>query len=74
MAWYFVKHGENFFALKMLDITVIKKKGKTLYAVHEIYENVQYEGVSKNFRTGRLERELQILQLSATRRSYIAIL
>jgi hypothetical protein len=26
-----------------------------------------YEGVSKSFRTGRLERELQIVQLSATR-------
>jgi hypothetical protein len=26
-----------------------------------------YEGVSKSFRTGHLERELQIVQLSATR-------
>jgi len=25
-----------------------------------------YEGVSKRFRTGRLERELEIVQLSAT--------
>jgi len=33
-----------------------------------------YEGESKNFRTGRLERELQIAQLSATRCSYIATL
>jgi len=33
-----------------------------------------YEGVSKSFRTGRLERELQIVQLSATRGSFIAIL
>jgi hypothetical protein len=33
-----------------------------------------YEGVSKSFRTGRLERELQIVQLSATRCSCIAIL
>jgi len=33
-----------------------------------------YEGVSKIFRTGRLERELQMLQLSTTTRSYIAIL
>jgi hypothetical protein len=31
-----------------------------------------YEGVSKSFRTGRLERELQVVQLSAT--SCIAIL
>jgi hypothetical protein len=35
---------------------------------------VMYEGVSKSFRTGRLERELQMVQLSATRCSCIAIL
>jgi hypothetical protein len=33
-----------------------------------------WEGVSKSFRTGRLERELQMIQLSATRCSCIAIL
>jgi hypothetical protein len=33
-----------------------------------------YEGVFKSFRTGRLERELQMIQLSATRCSCIAIL
>jgi hypothetical protein len=33
-----------------------------------------YEGISKSFRTGRLERELQMVQLSATRRSCISIL
>jgi hypothetical protein len=33
-----------------------------------------YECVSKRFRTGRLERELQMVQLSATRCSCIAIL
>jgi hypothetical protein len=33
-----------------------------------------YEGVSKSFRTGRQERELQMVQLSATRCSCIAIL
>jgi hypothetical protein len=31
-----------------------------------------YEGVDKSFRTGRLERELQIVQLSATRCSCVA--
>jgi hypothetical protein len=35
---------------------------------------VSYEGVSKSFRTGRLEPELQMVQLSATRCSSIAIL
>jgi hypothetical protein len=33
-----------------------------------------YEGVSKSFWTGRLEQELQMVQLSATRCSCIAIL
>jgi len=33
-----------------------------------------YEGVTKSFRTDRLERELQMVQLSATRCSCIAIL
>jgi hypothetical protein len=32
-----------------------------------------YEGVSKSFWTGRLERELQMVQLSATRCSCVAI-
>jgi hypothetical protein len=35
---------------------------------------IKYEGVSKSFRTGRLQRELQIVQLSATGCSCIAIL
>jgi len=33
-----------------------------------------YDGVSKSFRTGLLERELLMLQLFATRCSFIAIL
>jgi hypothetical protein len=33
-----------------------------------------YEGVSKSFRSSRLEQELQMIQLSATRCSCIAIL
>jgi len=33
-----------------------------------------YEGISKSFRTGRLSRELQMVQLSATRCSCVAIL
>jgi hypothetical protein len=34
----------------------------------------QYEGVTKSFRTGRLEQELLMLQLSANRYNCIAIL
>jgi len=33
----------------------------------------RYDGVSKNFQTGLLEPELQMVQRSATRCSYIAI-
>jgi hypothetical protein len=46
--------------------------------IHETYSRIQfvrsYEGVSKSFRTSCLERELQTVQLSATRCSCIAIL
>jgi hypothetical protein len=49
-----------------------------MYGLFSYFRNCQmkilYEGVSKSFRTGRLERELQIVQLSATRCSCIAIL
>jgi hypothetical protein len=37
-------------------------------------EPIRYDGISKSFRTGRLERELQMAQLSGTRCSCIAIL
>jgi hypothetical protein len=36
--------------------------------------SVLYEGVSKSFRTGRMELELQMVQISAIKYSYIAIL
>jgi hypothetical protein len=36
--------------------------------------NIAYESVYKSFRTGRLERELQMVQLSATRNRCITIL
>jgi hypothetical protein len=46
-----------------------------MYCVREILLfNVLYEGVSRGFRTGRLEREQQMIQLSAARCSCIAIL
>jgi hypothetical protein len=37
-------------------------------------QGLTYEGVSESFRTGRLEQELQMVQLSATRYRCIAIL
>jgi hypothetical protein len=48
------------------DITGIvpeRESGRSSIAAVEVL----YEGVSRSFRTGRLERELQMLQLSATR-------
>jgi hypothetical protein len=43
-------------------------------ATRQLRSQLQYVGVSKSFRTGRLEQELQMVQLSATRCSCIAIL
>jgi hypothetical protein len=40
----------------------------------EEWKGYTHEGVSKSFRTGRLGREMQMVQLSATRCSCIAIL
>jgi hypothetical protein len=40
----------------------------------ERLQALNVRGVSKSYRTGRLERELQMVQLSATRCSFIAIL
>jgi hypothetical protein len=45
------------------------KTGKNRNCIRPLYKSV-----SKSFRTGRLERELQMVQLSATRCSCIAIL
>jgi hypothetical protein len=47
---------------------------RTLRTRMKMRAPVNYEGVSKSFRTGRLERELQMVKLSATRCSCIAIL
>jgi len=38
------------------------------------FPDVQYDCVSKSFRTGYLERELQVIKLSATRCDCITIL
>jgi hypothetical protein len=56
-----------------------------VYAISKVQENtglelnrthqlLVYKGVSKSFQTGRLVRELQMVQLSATRCSCITIL
>jgi hypothetical protein len=56
------------FSLKYEEL--IKDKFQSTSSPHRR----MYEGVSKSFRIGRLERELQMVQLSATRCSFIAIL
>jgi hypothetical protein len=43
------------------------------YIVYTMFMYVMYEGVSKCFRTDRMERELQMVKLSATSCSCISI-
>jgi hypothetical protein len=47
---------------------------KWIEVLREFLSTCTHEGVSKSFRTGRLERELQMVQLSATKCSCNAIL
>jgi hypothetical protein len=54
---------------KRTDKTITKREDN-----FECDKENTYEGVSKRFRTGRLERELRMVQLSATRCNCIAIL
>jgi hypothetical protein len=64
--------------LTLLDFTTLIIFGEEYKVITpyfcKIHFNIRQEGVSKSFRTGRLERELQMVQLSATRYSCVAIL
>jgi hypothetical protein len=53
--------------IALLEVEILKQ-------LHNEELHDTYEGISKSFRTGRLQRELQMVQLSATRCSCIAIL
>jgi len=58
-----------FFALSIQTITLrLQISCRITQDVAGIRRNLQaiHEGVSKSFRTGRLERELQMVQLSDT--------
>jgi len=55
-------------SLKHINITV------SAAAAAAATTTTKYEGVSRSFRTDRLERQLQMVQLSATRYCCIAIL
>jgi hypothetical protein len=50
------------------------EKSTYLSELHNLYPTITYEDLSESFRTDRLERELQMVQLSATMCSCIAIL
>jgi hypothetical protein len=59
MAWYLVKYRDNFNFYLYPD----PKTAPTAPEVDINNEVFLYEGLSKSFRTGRLERELQMVQL-----------
>jgi hypothetical protein len=44
----------------------LPRSQKPVSGPYPVHVGTTYEGVSKSFRTGRLERELQMVQLSAT--------
>jgi hypothetical protein len=52
-----MKKQQNIFTKKNIDTNKMWKQN--------ISDHI-YKGISKSFRTGRLERELQMVQLSAT--------
>jgi hypothetical protein len=54
-----------------INIDAVTEASKMHYTVSP---EILYEGVSKSIRTGRLERELQMVQLSASRCSCIDIM
>jgi hypothetical protein len=55
-------------------VGVRKLMSGSILTGYSLWGGIPYEGVSKSFRTGRLERELQMVPLSATSCSCIAIL
>jgi hypothetical protein len=80
MAWYLVKHRNNFTCILPFMVLMSCHFQRHRSCLLRIFFSVfaqwttMYEGVSKSFRTGRPERELQMVQLSATRCSCIAVL
>jgi hypothetical protein len=57
----------------VMMITIMSAPSKAL-SIYNRSDVTQQWGISKSFRTGRLERELQMVQLSATKWSFITIL
>jgi len=73
---HFVSTGCKDLILRGLYISVSVWRQLNMYSriIKSSTISLMYEGVSKSFRTGRLERELQMVQLFATMCSCIAIL
>jgi hypothetical protein len=69
-SWYRVHHIHDF----ITEFYENQWNGCEVICIGQTHDWRRYEGVSKSFRTGRLERELQMAHLSATRCSCIAIL
>jgi hypothetical protein len=60
--------------LRIMKCTNEKYPLRNITSIFNIDSIGRYAAVSKSFRTGRLEQELQVVQLSVTRCSCIAIL
>jgi hypothetical protein len=75
MAWYLVKH-RGFILTVKPSLLRTRRMDQTWSSPgwHLLILGQVYEGVSKSLRTGSPDRELQLLQVSANRRSCIAIL
>jgi hypothetical protein len=68
------QYTETFTGRGELENGTIKMKGRYPPVETKVDLRNLYDGISKSFRTGRLERELQMVQLSATRCSCMVIL
>jgi len=61
-------------ARSSIRVVTLKRSVLKILRLVTVRKVCMYEGVSKSFRTGHLERELRMVQLSATRCSCITIL
>jgi hypothetical protein len=64
----------NLFHVGHKECAILDYETHLVANIHPKRRSLRYEGVSKSFRTGRLERELQMVQLCTARCSCIAIL
>jgi hypothetical protein len=67
-------HPTVYFSIMIMEVSIFNVAYVKVFSRPGESEETNYECVSESFRTGRLERELQIVELSATRCTCIAIL